>query len=197
MNELRTDLKNALPNPEKRIQILKQLITDYLCANFNYNMFTKEERKAQNQVFWTKFDEYCDTIPDLAWRKKKWILHDTEISHIDLKFDVGRDYAMVALEINHRSEGRRLRVYELAERYRLLLEEGFPSGLTWNFCYLNENKQEVCRIYTDLIGVDLHTNSDWPAIFAFFADNMYQLQENFLEIQDALKEEIKLLNREE
>jgi hypothetical protein len=160
-------------------------------------MFTKEERKAQNQIFWTQFDEYCDTIPDLAWRKKKWLLHDTKISHIDLKFDVGQGFAMVALEINHRSEDRRLRVFELVERYRLLLEEGFPSGLTWNFCYQNDNKQEVCRIYVELNEIDFHKNSDWPAIFAFFAENMYQLQENFIEIQDVLKEEVNLLNREE
>ena len=36
-------------------------------------MFTNEERKAFMQHFWSKFDEYGDTVPDIAWRKKKWI----------------------------------------------------------------------------------------------------------------------------
>ena len=43
------------------------------------------------QRFWSQFDDYCDTIPELVWRKKKWILHDTKISHIDLKFDIDSD----------------------------------------------------------------------------------------------------------
>ena len=160
-------------------------------------MFTKEERKELMQRFWSQFDEYCDTIPDLAWRKKKWILHDTKISHIDLKFDIDQDFAMVAIEINHKSEDRRLRVYELVERYRILLEEGFPEGLTWNYCYLNANKQEVCRIYVEKNRVNLYHISDWDVIFAFFAENMLQLQDNFLEIQEVLKEKVNILHREE
>jgi len=160
-------------------------------------MFTKEEKKNFTQNFWSQFDAYTDTIPDLAWRKKKWILHDTKISHIVLKFDLSSDFAMVALEINHRSENRRFRVYELVERYRSILEDGFPAGLTWDFAYLNENNQEVCRIYTDIQEVDFHKRSDWSLIFPFLSEHMLRLQDNFIDIQEVLLEEINLLNREE
>ena len=104
---------------------------------------------------------------------------------------------MVILEINHRLESKRLRVFELIERYRIMLEEGFAEGLTWDYCYLNTNQQEVCRIYIEHRGVDHQKTSDWQTIHAFFAENMLQLQDNFLEIQEALKEEVNLLNREE
>jgi hypothetical protein len=160
-------------------------------------MFTNEERKACMQHFWSKFDEYGDTVPDIAWRKKKWILHDTGISHVDLKFDVGHEFAMVALEINHKSENRRLSVYELVERYRNLLESGFTNGLTWDYCYLNTNNQEVCRIYIEMRGVNLYKIDDWDIIIPFLAKNMLQLQDNFLEIQEVLKEEVNILHREE
>jgi len=60
-------------------------------------MLSKEERRALSQSFWTQFDEFCETIPDLAGRKKKWILHDTKISHIDLKFrSISRKISMVS-----------------------------------------------------------------------------------------------------
>ncbi len=159
-------------------------------------MFTKEEKKALVQKFWSQFDDYCDTIPELGWRKKKWILYDTKISHVDLKFDLGLNYALVALEINHRSEDRRLKIYELVERYRLLLEQGFGDGLTWDFNYLNSTNQEVCRIYVEKKQVNFQKISDWPVIYDFLAQNMLQLQENFLEIQEVLIEEINILNRE-
>lgn len=160
-------------------------------------MFTKDEKKTLSQRFWSQFDDFCDTIPDLAWRKKKWIFHDTKISHIVLKFDVGSDFAMVVLEMNHRSENRRLQVYELIERYRLLLEENFAGGLTWDFCYINSNNQEVSRIYIEKKGVNHQNVSDWPVIYDFLAKNMLQLQDNFLEIQESLKEEVNILHREE
>ena len=160
-------------------------------------MFTKEQRKAYVQSFWLQFDQYCDTLPDLRERKKKWILHDTKISHIDLKFDIDHRFAMVALEINHNSENRRLRVFELIERYRILLEEGFVNGLTWDFCYLNSNNQQVCRIYIKLGGVDLYLWSDRVMIYPFLARNMQQLQDNFLEIQEALLQDVNILNRED
>ena len=159
-------------------------------------MFTKEEKKAVVQRFWVQFDAYCNTVPELAWKKKKWILHDTKISHLDLKFDPCRDFAIVALEINHKSESKRLQIYELLERYRLLLEQGFSDGLIWDFCYLNDNNQDVCRIYIKKEGLDLHRLSDWLEIYMFFAENMNRLQENFLEIQEMLIEEVNLLNRE-
>lgn len=158
-------------------------------------MFTKEEKKTIIQRFWVQFDAYCNTIPELAFKKKKWILHDTKISHLDLKFDPGRDCAMVALEINHRSESSRFQVYELLEKYRSILEQGFPDGLIWDFCYLNNNQQEVCRIYIAKEGLDLHRFSDWLSIYTFFADTMNHLQENFLEIQEMLIEEVNLINR--
>ena len=159
-------------------------------------MFTKEEKKAIIQRFWVQFDAYCNTVPELARKKKKWILHDTKIGHLDLKFDSGRDYAMVALEINHRSESNRLRVFDLLEKYRLILEQGFSNGLTWDFCYLNTKQQEVCRIYIKKEDLDLHRFSNWLTMYTFFAENMNLLQDNFLEIQEMLIEDVNLLNRE-
>ncbi len=160
-------------------------------------MFTKEEKKELIRKFWSQFDVYCLSVPELAPRKKKWILHDTKIGHLDLKFDVGRDFAMVALEINHRHPERRLKAFELVERYRPMLEAGFPEGLIWDFCYLRENGQEVCRIYTQTEGFDVHKISDWYRIYSFLAGNMLKLQNNFLDIQEYLADEMMALLRED
>ena len=159
-------------------------------------MLSREQRRAFNQLFWTRFEEFCETVPDLAGQKKKWILHNTKISHIDLKFDVSGNSAIVALEINHRSERRRLAVYELVERYRTLLNQGFNQEVTWDFCYLTDNGQEVCRIYTDKAGLNIYNSEEWPMIYHFMAENMLILQQNFLEIREFLQEEVQNLSRE-
>lgn len=158
-------------------------------------MYTKEEKKELVKHFWTEFDDYCSQLPELAGAKKKWLLHRTKISHVAMKFEAGREYADVILEINHKNEARRLEVYELVEKYKLLLEDGFPEGLTWDFAFVRDNGQDVCRIYERKKGVDMHKQKQWNEIFAFFAENMLQLQNNFLDFSDILKEEILALNR--
>ncbi|MCX6229790.1 MAG: DUF4268 domain-containing protein [Bacteroidia bacterium] len=159
-------------------------------------MLTKEERKIRSIQFWTQFDDYCETLPELKGRKKKWILHDTKISHIDLKFDLSKNSAIVAIEINHKSEFRRLQAFEQLERYRSLLNEGFSTDLTWDFCYLNANDQEVCRIYIEKPDLDLYNTNDWKDIQQFLAANMLIAQNNFLEIQESLQEELNALLRD-
>ncbi len=118
------------------------------------------------------------------------MLYDTKISGVDLKFEVTRQDAMVMIEINSRSETRRLQIFELMEKYRILLEEGFEDGLIWEYYYKRESGQEVCRIFEKIIHVDIHRQNQWPDIFNFLIENMLRLETNFLEIRDVLKEEI-------
>ena len=159
-------------------------------------MLTKKERKALKQRFWSEFEKHCDAVPELTGRKKKWILHDTKISHLDLKFDISGNSILVALEINHKSELRRFQVFEVLEKYKSLLSQGCEGVFTWDFCYQNENGQEVCRIYVEKRETDIYNTGEWPLIFQFLAGKMLLLQNNFIEIQEFLKEELDLLHRE-
>jgi len=154
-------------------------------------MYTKEEKKELVRRFWASFDDYCNNIPLLAVKKRKWILHKTKISNVSLKFETGRENARVILEIGHRNEARRLMVYEIFEKYKVILEQDFPEGLIWDFAFTRDNGQPVCRIYSQLNNVDFHRQDQWPQIFDFFAKNMHLLENNFLEIRDIVTEEIR------
>ena len=85
---------------------------------------------------------------------------------------------------------------EVLEKYKSLLSQGCEGIFTWDFCYQNENSQEVCRIYVEKRGIDIHNIPEWPSIFQFLSENMLLLQNNFIEIQEFLKEELDLLYRE-
>ncbi|MFA5326169.1 MAG: DUF4268 domain-containing protein [Prolixibacteraceae bacterium] len=153
-------------------------------------MYSKDEAKLLRKEFWVVFARRCEIVPQLQFRKKKWILYDTGLSGVDLKFDVTRTEALVMIEINSRLESRRLEVFETLQKYRLLLEDGFNEPLTWDFCYTRESGQEVCRIYISLPNVDFHRQNQWPDIFNFLIGNMLILENNFLEIKDALEAEL-------
>jgi hypothetical protein len=154
-------------------------------------MYTQEEARQIRKEFWDTFAKRCEIVPELKHRKKKWVLYDTKISGIDLKFEVDRNEALVILEINNRQENRRLQIFEILEKYKRLLEEGFDDGLIWDFCVIRESGQEVCRIYEKMPHADIHRQSQWPNIFNFLIENMLKLEANFMEIRDAVQEEIR------
>jgi len=155
-----------------------------------YRMYTKEEAKQIRIDFWNTFGRRCETARELRGRKKKWILYDTKIQGIDLKFDADREHALVMIEVNSNDENRRLAIYEQLEKYKIILEEGFGNGLIWDICHVRESGQEVCRIYVELSGADFHNQHQWPDIYNFFIANMLLLENNFMEIRDIVFEEV-------
>jgi len=153
-------------------------------------MYSKDESKRLIKEFWILFARRCEIVPELRFKKKKWVLYDTGLSGIDLKFDVTRIEALVMIEINSKEEVRRLELFESLLKYKKFVEEGFVCPLTWDFCFVRESGQEVCRIYTILPNVDFHCQNQWPDIYNFLIDNMLILENNFLEIRYVLEAEL-------
>lgn len=155
-------------------------------------MYSREELKQLKIDFWQMFGKRCDVHPELKFRKRKWMLHKTKIKGVALRFDVGRKDAKVILELGNRNEKLRLKAYEILEKYKVIIEEGFENGLNWEFFHEREDSgAEVCRIYTQLNNVDFHRQNQWPDIFNFYIENMLKLEYNFLQIRDLLLEELK------
>ena len=153
-------------------------------------MYSKDESKRLIKEFWIVFARRCEIVPKLRLKKKKWVLYDTGLRGIDLKFDVTRTEALVMIEINSKEEVRRLELFESMLKCRKFLEEGFVIPLIWDFCYVRESGQEVCIIYTLLPNVDFHRQNQWPDIYNFLIDNMLILESNFMEIKDAIEAEL-------
>ena len=155
-------------------------------------MYSKEEIKELRLKFWQSYKSYCETQPAFNYQKKRWMLNETQVRGLALRFDVDRESAWVIMELQHKNEYRRLKTYEILERYKVVMEEGFEKGLTWEFYHRREdNGQEVCRIYTRLENVDWHNQNLWPDIYNFFIENMLLMEHNFLEIREVLKDELK------
>ena len=154
-------------------------------------MYSIEEKKKLTEDFWKLFKRRCSVHPELKFKKKKWILHRTKIKGVALRFDIGRKNARVILELHNRSEKVRLKAFEILERYKTIVEEGFENGLIWEFYFERfDSGQEVCRIYTTHEDVDIHRQNQWLDIYNFFIENMIQLEENFLLVRDVLEAEL-------
>ncbi|MDH6535676.1 DUF4268 domain-containing protein [Parabacteroides sp. 52] len=151
-------------------------------------MYTKEELKNLKLEFWEGFAAYCEVQPYLRGRKKIWVLYNTKVKGVELKFAVSRKGASVVLEINHKSEDLRLEMFERLTWYKDTLEKELTEELQWDIYFVRETGQEVARIYLSKEGLDFHRREHWGDFYQFMATRMYQLEKNFMEIADYLRE---------
>ncbi len=151
-------------------------------------MFSKEEAKEIRQLFWQKLENRTKRLPGQKGHKKNWIFDQTGIKGLDLRFDVDRQRAIVALEINHRNEDRRLYLYEKLESCKTIFENEYGMPLKWDYLYTRagSNDKEVCRVYNE-IPCDMYQQACWPEVMHFLIDQMLRMEKAFLEVKDFLE----------
>lgn len=67
-------------------------------------MYSKDEVRELKKRFWDGLSAYAEQYPELQSRKHKFMLHNTRMKGVAMKFDATRYGAYVILEIDHRSE---------------------------------------------------------------------------------------------
>lgn len=122
--------------------------------------------------------------------KRSWLMYHTQIKGLELKFTLSRSMVSTMIEINHKDEDRRLRIFEALNDYRMLIDDGIDK-VEWQLVALNETGREVSQVRIVLPDVDYLDQARWPEVFAFMYSSMSQLENNFLDIHDSLKNELK------
>jgi len=152
-------------------------------------MYKKEEAKAARIEFWERLENRTRRLPGQKGRKKNWIFDKTGIKGVDLRFDVDRKKAQIALEINNNNEDRRIELYEKLYACKSIFEAEFGEPLTWNYMYEKETGKQVCRVYTEQPG-DINNKESWSNMIYFLIDNMMKLEKAFLKVKDYLQSEM-------
>ncbi len=150
-------------------------------------MYSKEELKQLKKEFWEGFGVYCSQVPALKRRKSKFMLYNTKMKGVEMKFDATREGAFVILEINLPSEKARLDKFEQFEQYKSIMEKNFPDGLIWDFAYVRETGNEVCRIYTQKTGIDIHRRIQWMEFYQFLSAEMLKLEKAFKMVKEVIE----------
>ncbi|HPE87149.1 MAG TPA: DUF4268 domain-containing protein [Bacteroidales bacterium] len=146
-------------------------------------MFSKEEEKKMRLEFWQRFDAYCKTMG----RKKKWILQDTGIKPVNLKFDIDRRQALVGVDIISHDQERRLYYYEKFESLKTILQSALGDDLCWELEYMLAEGKKIARIASLLPEVNLYAPETWECVHSFFFEKMSALEIVFLEYRDFIR----------
>lgn len=141
-------------------------------------MFSKEESKRMREEFWVFFGKR---------HPRKWLLYNTKIKDVVLKFSFDTKKAMVSIDCCSTDSNERLCYYEKIESLKMLMSTEVSSEAVFDKTYRLESGKTISRIYLQIEGVSIHNKHSWPTVFDFFNTNMSKLEEFFLEYQDIIK----------
>jgi hypothetical protein len=142
-------------------------------------MYSREESKKIRQEFWISFGkEY----------PHKWLLYNTGIKEIQLKFTFDRTFAMVSIDISDKDEIVREYYFEKIESLKsILVNDYLPEVIFEKNFYLPEGKI-VSRIYVKLNEVNIYKKTDWPRVKDFLHSKMVLLEDFFIDFNEIIKE---------
>ena len=152
-------------------------------------MYTREEAKQLKRDFWNGFDAFCENLPRFKYRKKKWILYNTKIKGVEMKFDATRDGAYVILEFN--DQRRREEMFGIVQKYRVVFDQYFADAV-WQHDFEKPCGTMVSRIYRMQEGLDIHKKEQWHDFYVFLSKEMSHLERAFGEIRDLLTSDAEI-----
>lgn len=138
-------------------------------------MFSKEQSKEIRQQFWIFFDKRYP---------RKWLLYNTGIKDISLKFDFDTKKAIVAIDILSREDIDRTYYFDKLISLKNILLQEVSSKLIFDEQYLLSSGKLVSRCYLQLNNVSIHAKDTWPEVFDFFNTYMDSLEKFFLEYKE-------------
>lgn len=141
-------------------------------------MFSKEEAKKLRQEFWTSFGkEY----------PHKWLLYNTGLKEIQLKFTFERKYAQVSLDIISEDALITEYYFEKLESLKAILESDYLPEIIFDSEYELPEGKIVARIYVHKDHVSIYNKKDWPRVKEFLYQKMIHLEDFFKDFSDFLK----------
>ncbi|CAM3492413.1 DUF4268 domain-containing protein [Flavobacterium chungbukense] len=142
-------------------------------------MYSREESQRIKREFWVAFAEKYP---------RKWVLYDTKIKDFSFKFFVDNKKAQVLIDIEQRSDEKRIAYFEKLEALKNILEEEFIKNLVFEKNFTLESGKTISRIWVEKLGVGFSNKNTWDTIFDFFNENMHALEMFYLEYDEFIKD---------
>lgn len=141
-------------------------------------MFSKEESKQLRKEFWISFGK---SYPH------KWILYNTKVKGLALKFHFDLRIALVSMDIETSDLGQRIELWEKLHSLKSILTEEYLPETVFEDSFLLENGKEISRVYVRKEGVSIHNKNSWQETMIFFNDNMLLFEDFFFEYKEIIQ----------
>ena len=141
-------------------------------------MFSREESKQIREQFWIFFEKRYP---------RKWLLYDTKVKEINLKFSFDNQKAMVSFDIETHDEVFREYYYDKFVSLKNLLKAEISEDIIIEKDFLRSSGKIISRVYITKPDVNIHNKKNWPEVFDFFYENMPMFELFWYEYEDIIK----------
>ncbi len=138
-------------------------------------MFSKENSKKIREEFWTSFGKRYP---------HKWVLYNTGLKEVQLKFTFNNDFAQVSLDIYSPDKVIQEYYYEKIYALKSILITEYLEEIKIDKHYLLPEGKEVSRFYAQLDSVNIHNKDHWQQVGEFLNKHMQPLEAFFIEYKD-------------
>jgi hypothetical protein len=147
-------------------------------------MFTKEENKQLRLEFWNRFYKMSGKKRIRSRKPAKWIMNDTGIRQLKLKFHYDEQIATAGIDIETRNMEKRIELFGKLESLKSKFEAFFGKSLAWEFDHILPTGKSISRVYIILRDVNIYCKDDWDKVNRFFYDHMTLFEDLFNEYKD-------------
>ncbi|WP_037314672.1 DUF4268 domain-containing protein [Salegentibacter sp. Hel_I_6] len=141
-------------------------------------MFSKAESKKLRQQFWTSFG--------IVFRRK-WMLYDTGIKEIQLKFTFNQKIAQVSIDVLDEAPLIRAYYFEKLLSLKNILISEYLSEAIFEEEYELPEEKIISRVHVQLDNVSIHNRNQWPEAMKFLNDAMEKMEAFFVEYKDLFR----------
>lgn len=138
-------------------------------------MFSKSESKQIRQEFWTSFGKKYP---------HKWLLYNTKIKDVTLKFTFITKKAQVSIDIEPSDEIIKTYYYDKLISLKKIITSEFIEDIIYDEFYELDNGKIISRIYVEIENVNIHNRNTWSETMIFLSKNMAKLEEFFVEYKE-------------
>ena len=104
------------------------------------------------------------------------------------KFYVDNKKAQVLIDIEHRSNEKRIGYFEKLESLKTILEDDFVKDLVFEKNFTLESGKAISRVWVEKTGISISNRNHWDEIFDFFFDNMNAFEMFYFEYGDYIRD---------
>ncbi|MEW7292762.1 DUF4268 domain-containing protein [Aquimarina sp. 2304DJ70-9] len=142
-------------------------------------MFSKEESKKIREEFWTSFGKQYP---------KKWLLYNTKIKDVTLKFTFTTKKAQVSVDIEPYDDIIKAYYYDKFVSLKNIIISEYVKDIIFDEHYELDNGKIISRVYVELQNVSIHNKNTWDSTMTFLNDNMLTLEAFFIEYKDFISQ---------
>ena len=154
-------------------------------------MFSKEEKSALNQSFWTEFKNSMKKSSTQLQRRVNWLQYPTHLKHTYLRLVFDQEEAAVCYDIQFKDEEIRALFWDQLIELKTLLNQSMGHPTIWIQNFETNDGSAISRIKWQDCSLCIHQKKDWKKAHLFFKERLLEFDVFYQEYKEILINLIK------